>query len=137
LFKLLARIFLIAFGVVLILDAFLPGKTEHVAVDRHSTSVTHDTTRPNSKETHYRLAFNAGTIGSCEVGYSLYSRMNDGDEIDVSASKLLNRCTNIRQGAQSLYSPGLPKFVVALGGILLILMAFGIFGLDKRISFQL
>ncbi len=135
--KIIARVLFFTFGLAVIFDALLPNRVEHVEIDGHDHYTTRDRTRSSFDENHYRLNFSRGAIGHCDVGYSAYSALKDGDPVDVKATRLFNRCTDVRYEGRSVFGSRVPTFAIAAGGIALVLAALGVFGLDKRMSIQL
>ena len=131
------RILFIGLGILLILDAFLPKTIEHVAIDRHHIYTSRDSSNSKFETKNYTLEFNRGSIGSCNVGYSVYSRLNDGDEVEVSATKFTKRCARITHAGQTLQSDGWVWTLSPLVGLAIILSSLGIFGLDRRVSITL
>lgn len=124
--KLIIRVIFFLLGCLLLLDAALPSRIERVFVDRHSkTNFSDNSKRTNTRETRYKLEFTGGSINSCSVGYSLYSRLNDGDELEVAATNILKRCTRISQGGQTLRGEGIAKYSIPIAGLLLIAAGLG------------
>ena len=89
--------FLIA--VLLAIDAFSGERTETLHVDRHTRTANwrHDDS--------YRLHFVGGRVDSCEVGWSAFNALNDGDEVFVDTSRVFKSCDGIRRGDQVIARP--------------------------------
>lgn len=132
--RMLALMLCLVTGLVLILDSSLPARTEHVAVDGHEVATSRDNGPSSVIERYYRLTFNSEVIDHCNVGYALYHRMRDGEEVDVSASWLLGRCLAIEQYRRTLYTPEVSQALVMLIGILLLISALGVTRLPPRLT---
>lgn len=126
--RLLTKFVLFVVGVVMVLDCTLPARIESVTVDRHSTWVTYDRTGGNNSDetTNYSLEVLGGSVSKCDVGYSLYSGLKDGDRIELSTTKLIKRCIRISKNGTVLQSGGWAKFALLISGFAMIAAAFGL-----------
>jgi len=115
-------------GLVLLLDAGLPTKTESIQVDRHTSRLENRTTgsgHAGGADTSYTLHFLGGRVSSCSVGYSAYNKLKDGDTVEIRATKLFKTCVRIAQGAEVLQFDKYWKLMRLIGGCLLIAAAIG------------
>lgn len=128
LLKLLARIAMFIFGVVLLIDTGLPVKQETLQVDRHTSSTQSERTNGRDStwaDTSYTLHLVGGRVSSCSVGYSAYGRLKDGDTVGISATKLFKTCTRITKGDELIEANKYWRIFAFIGGCLLIAAAFG------------
>lgn len=133
--KTVIRILFLGFGLVLLLDALLPDITEHVAISRHYSYVgSQGSGRNYHRSDNYVLEFDRGLVKSCGVSPSLYTRLKDGDELDVSGSRFFKTCTRLRQGSESLRYSKFFTVIRIVAGIFLILGGLGAFGSSASIG---
>ena len=124
--KLLARIAMFFFAIALFLDVLLPTVSQTSPVDRHRTIVdNHMEQGRRSDDTNYNIEFSEGNVRSCSVGYSLYSKLHDGDAVTVQSSKVSKQCIKISRNDEVLYDLRYWKFLRIAFGLLLIAIAFG------------
>ena len=118
--------FLVA--VLLAIDGFSGERTETLHVDRHtrSTGWRHDDS--------YRLQFVGGRVDSCEVGWSAFNALGDGDEVTVATSRVFKSCDGIRRGDEVIARPNMHKWFMLLPIALLLAATFGWIQFDRRID---
>ena len=116
--------FLVA--ILLAIDAFSGERTEALHVDRHtrSTSWRHDDS--------YRLHFVGGRVESCEVGWSTFNALNDGDEVAVDTSRVFKSCDGIRRGDEVIARPDAHKWFMLIPIALLLAASFGWIQFERR-----
>ena len=116
--------FLVA--ILLAIDAFSGERTETLHVDRHtrSTSWRHDDS--------YRLHFVGGRVESCEVGWSAFNALNDGDEVSVDTSRVFKSCDGIRRGDEVIARPNAHKWFMLIPIALLLAASFGWIQFERR-----
>ncbi len=115
----LTRLAALLVAILLAIDAYSGERTEALRVDRHTRAagLRHDDT--------YRLHFVGGRVESCEVGWSAFSALNDGDEVSVDTSRVFKSCDAIRRGDESITRAHLHKWLLLLPIAILLAAAFG------------
>ena len=118
--------FLIA--ILLAIDAFSGERTETLHVDRHSrtTNWRHDDT--------YRLHWVGGRVDSCEVGWSAFNALNDGDEVSVDTSRVFKSCDGIRRGDEVIARANVHKWLMLAPIALLLAASFGWIRFERRLD---
>ena len=118
--------FLIA--VLLAIDAFSGERTETLHVDRHTRTANwrHDDS--------YRLHFVGGRVDSCEVGWSAFNALNDGDEVAVDTSRVFKSCDGIRRGDEVIARPGVHRWFMLIPIALLLAASFGWIQFERRVD---
>lgn len=66
----------------------------------------------------------------CKVNYGVYSRLQTGDQLIVSSSKLAGDCLHIRRGEESLFRSRYLRLWHGIFGLLLIAAAGGLLRTD-------
>lgn len=138
--KLLVRIAMFCFGVILLIDTGLPTRQEDLRVDQHTSSRTHERAGGRDAtwaDTSYTLHLVGGQASSCSVGYAAYGRLKDGDTVGVSSTKLFKNCIRITQGAEVIEANKYWRILGFIGGCLLIAAAFGWVEQDEDGAFRL
>jgi len=125
LFKFLFRCVLFIAGLALIADTGLPARHEQVRVDLHTSEQDTDRRGFGTGDTHYTLHLIDGVVSKCSVGHALYTRLKDGDRIEVSSTQLFKNCIRIAQGEDVFQDDKYWKYVGLVVGALLIATAFG------------
>ncbi|MDP5239362.1 hypothetical protein Q9Q94_07460 [Uliginosibacterium sp. 31-16] len=123
-------------AVVLLLDILLPARVESAQVDRHSSFTQRDINPENgrrlpSSHTDYKLHLTGSQISSCKVGHSVYTRLQDGDTIEVQSSRLFKTCIRVTQGHEILPINKHWRLLEIGGGVLALLVAFGLASLNR------
>lgn len=122
------------FGLVLLLEVFLPTVRENATVDRHSITTRRDHTADRwATETSYTLHFFGSTLGSCDVGLNAYNAMQDGDAVAVRHTRILRHCTSIDRAGSRMYTSQGWRWLYALCGTAALMAALGVFG---RFTFE-
>lgn len=124
-FKFLFRCVLFIAGLALIADTGLPTRIEQVRVDLHTSQFDTDRRGFGNGDTHYTLHLIDGVASKCSVGHALYTRLKDGDRIEVSSTRLFKNCIRIAQGEDVLQDDKHWKYIGLVVGALLIAAAFG------------
>lgn len=124
-FKFLFRCVSFIAGLALIADTGLPARNEQVRVDQHTSHYETDNRGFRSGDTHYTLHLIDGVVSKCSVGHALYSRLKDGDRIEVQSTRLFKNCTRIAQGEDVMQDDKYWKYIGLIFGALLIAAAFG------------
>ena len=124
-FTFLFRCCLFIAGLIVIADTGLPTRIEQLRVDRHSSSFKSDPRGAGVGDTSYTLHLIDGAVSTCSVGYALYSRLKDGDGIEVRSTRLFKNCIRISQGEEVLEDDHYWKYAGLIFGALLIATAFG------------
>lgn len=65
----------------------------------------------------WKLELDGTTIRECHVDASTWSRLSEGDEIEVRATRFTHRCTSIVHNGVKLWSNWLNGALVLLGGL--------------------
>jgi hypothetical protein len=130
LFKFLVHCLLFIAGVALIADIGLPTRSEQLQVDQHTsrTQTDYRATRGGDSrwaDTSYKLHLIGGKLSSCSVGFSSYSRLKDGDTVNVQSTKLFKNCIRIARGEEVIESDNHWKLFALIVGSLLIAIAVG------------
>jgi hypothetical protein len=115
----LTRLAALLVAILLAIDAYSGERTEVLRVDRHtrSTGWHHDD--------RYRLHFVGGRVESCEVGWSAFNALDDGDEVTVDTSRVFKSCDAIRRGGETITESHLRRWIVLLPMAILVAAAFG------------
>ncbi len=124
-FRFLFRCCLFLAGLTLIADTGLPTRIEQLRVDRHTSSFNSDHHGPGSGDTSYTLHLIDGVVSTCSVGHALYTRLQDGDRIEVRSTRLFKNCIRISQGDEVIQDDKYWKYIGLLFGALLIASAVG------------
>jgi len=130
LIKFLVRCCMFLAGVALIVDVAIPTRTEQLRVDQHTSQTQTDyrTTRGGDSrwaDTSYKIHLIGGVLSSCSVGYSTYGKLMDGDQIEVTSTKLFKNCIRIARGEELLEADKYWKLFAIICGGLLIAVAVG------------
>jgi len=126
--KLALRFAMFIAGVALLLDIGLPTTIESLQVDQHTSrdgDRQHGGFSGRWADTSYTLHFIGGRVSSCGVGYSAYTRLKDGDKVEVQETKLFKNCIRISRGEEVIESDKHWKLFALVGGCLLIAAAIG------------
>src|SRR5471032_2590773 len=91
-FMLLMRFAMFAGAMLITADTFVRPSTEVESVDRH-VFVSHW-----RHSDDYDMHFVGGKVRSCDVGYSAFNALKDGDEVTLTTSGVFKRCIGIARG---------------------------------------
>jgi len=117
----ITRLAALLVATLLAIDAYSGERTEALRVDRHTL-----TRAPRWRhDDSYRLHFVGGRVESCEVGWTAFNALNDGDEVSVDTSRVFKSCDAIRRGDETISESHLRKWVVLLPIAILLAAAFG------------
>jgi len=116
----ITRLAMFIVAVLLALDAFGSERNENLRVDRHSRSHSQW-----QRADDYHLLFVGGRVDSCDVGWSAWNTLQDGDEVSVDTSRVFKSCDGIRRGDQVISQAHLHKWFLLIPIALLLAAAFG------------
>ena len=124
----ITRLAALLIAILLAIDAFSGERTETLRVDRHerTTSWRHDDS--------YRLHFVGGRVESCEVGWSAFNALNDGDEVVVDTSRVFKSCDGIRRGDEVIAQSRWRRWFLLAPMLILLAAALGWIRFDRRID---
>ena len=124
----ITRLAALLIAILLAIDAFSGERTESLRVDRHtrSTGWRHDD--------DYRLHFVGGRVESCQVGWSAFSALVDGDEVSVDTSRVFKSCDGIRRGDEVIAKATLHRWFLLLPMAVLLAAAFGWIRFERRVD---
>lgn len=124
----ITRLAALLIAVLLAIDAFSGERTETLRVDRHERL---------SRWRHgdeYRVYFVGGRVPSCEVGWTAFNALADGDEVSVDTSRVFKSCDGIRHGDDVIAKANLRKWFLLLPMTILLAAAFGWIQFERRID---
>ena len=122
--KLLQFLTLIA-GVYFLADAVLPPLNITTRVDNHQTDTAPATASGGPNQTTYKIYFADNRLSGCSMGHTAYNRLQDGDEVRVRASRLINNCREVRRDHELVYETRLGPFLQALMALITIGVGLG------------
>lgn len=124
----ITRLAALLVAILLAIDAFSGERTETLRIDRHTraTSWRHDDS--------YRLHFVGGRVESCEVGWSAFNALDDGDEVSIATSRVFKSCDAIRRGGDVVSESHARKWVMLLPIAILLAAAFGWIQFERRLD---
>jgi hypothetical protein len=124
----ITRLAALLIAVLLAIDAFSGERTETLRVDRHTRTAgwRHDDS--------YRLHFAGGRMESCEVGWSAFNALGDGDEVSVDTSRVFRSCDGIRRGGEAISESPVRKWFLLLPMLILLAAAFGWIQFERRVD---
>jgi hypothetical protein len=120
--KLLVRCVLFLCGLAMLADVVLPGRTEQLTVDRHSSRLQGG---PGAEDTTYEVHLAGGVVHTCSVGYVAYSSLKDGDAVEVRSTRLWRACTRMTRSGEVVLPSGYWWLVTLFGGCILVAAAIG------------
>ena len=126
----ITRLAALLVALLLAIDAYSGERTETLRVDRHTLAQASRWRRDAS----YRLHFVGGRVESCEVGWTAFNALNDGDEVSVDTSRVFKSCDAIRRGDETISESHLRKWVVLLPIAILLAAAFGWIRFDRGVD---
>ncbi len=124
----ITRLAALLIAILLAIDAYSSERHETLRVDRHTQVARWHTVD------EYRLHFVGGRVESCNVGWSAYNALADGDEVSVDTSRVFKSCAAIRRGADVITPPNPHKWIVLLPIALLLAGAFGLIRFERRVD---
>ena len=116
---LIGRLLMFALAVLFACDAVTPVHTVIETVDGHTTT-THW-----RHQTDYDLRFTGGDVRRCNVGWTAYDALKDGDEVTLTASRVFKSCRGIARGDEIVTRPGAGKWMELVFAAFLLAGAFG------------
>ncbi len=124
------RLAALLIAILLAIDAYSGERTETLRVDRHT--LTHGSSWRHDDS--YRLHFVGGRVESCEVGWSAFSALADGDEVSVDTSRVFKSCDGIRLGDEVIARPNVHKWFMLIPIAILLAAAFGWIQFERRVD---
>ncbi len=124
----LTRLAALLIAILLAIDAFSAERTETLRVDRHER-VSHW-----HRGDDYRLQFIGGRVASCEVGWSAFNALADGDEVSVDTSRVFKSCDGIRRGDETITRPNLHKWFMLIPMAILLAAALGWIQFERSVD---
>ena len=120
--SLLIRFAMFVFGLLLLLDAGLPGVTQQMHVDGHTLreTITRSGTMVTNRTTSFRVKLLDGRVDACDVGEAAYDVLHTGDAVTVKTSRVLRNCVSLARDDEVLYTSKYWKLFEILFGIILI-----------------
>ena len=115
----LTRLAMFFLAVVLAIDGFGATRDETLRVDGHVR-----TTHLHYGD-DYRLRFAGGRADSCEVGWTAFNALADGELVQVQESRVFRSCRRIRRGDETVLGPGPSRWLLMIPVALLLAGAFG------------
>jgi len=115
----LTRLAAFIIALLLAIDAFSGERTETVRVGGHSHAPRWQ------RDDDYRLHFVGGRVDSCDVGWSAFNALRDGDEVIVDTSRVFKSCASIRRGDEVIVRANLHKWFLLIPIAVLLAAAFG------------
>ena len=124
----ITRLAALLIAILLAIDAFSGERAETLRVDRHErrTNWRHDDS--------YRLHFVGGRVESCEVGWSAFNALDDGDEVSVATSRVFKSCNGIRRGDEVIAQPNLHRWFMLIPIAIMLAAAFGWIQFERRVD---
>jgi len=122
----LTRLAAFIIAILLAIDAFSGERTETLRVDGHTrVSRWH-------RGDDYRVRFVGGRVESCEVGWSAFNALHDGDEVAVDTSRVFKSCDGMRRGDEVIKQANLRKWFMLIPMAILLAAAFGWIQFQRR-----
>ena len=126
----ITRLAALLIAILLAIDAFSGERTQTLRVDRHTrihgSSWRHDDS--------YRLDFVGGRVESCDVGWSAFNALADGDEVSVDTSRVFKTCDGMRRGDEVIARPGVHRWFMLVPIAILLAAAFGWIRFERRVD---
>jgi hypothetical protein len=124
----LTRLAALIVAILLAIDGFSGERTETLRVDGH-------TRVPRWHQgDEYRLQFAGGRVQSCEVGWSAFNALSDGDEVTMDTSRVFKSCDGIRRGDEVIARSRFRKWFLLIPMLILLAGVFGWIQFDRRID---
>jgi len=110
-------------ALLLTVDFVMPPHRDAARVDGHSISDS-SAWRPDQHGPRYWLHFAGAHVDTCQVGMTTHRTVRDGDEVEVSSSRVFHVCERLLVNGRevdswgrrwALFGIGGPLFLVALG----------------------
>jgi len=124
----ITRLAALLIALLLAIDAFASGRHETLRVDRHARVANWH------RDDEYRLHFAGGRVESCDVGWSAFHALADGDVVSVDSSRVFRSCAAIRRGDDVVSPPNPHRWIVLLPIALLLAAAFGCIRFEGRVG---
>ena len=115
----LTRLAALIIAILLAIDGFSGERSETLRVDGHVRV-------PRWRQgDEYRLQFAGGRVQSCEVGWSAFNALVDGDEVTVDTSRVFKSCDGIRRGDAVITESHFRKWYLLIPTLILLAAVFG------------
>ena len=122
----ITRLAALLIALLLAIDALCAERTETLRVDRHTrVSRWH-------QGDDYRLHFVGGRVESCEVGWSVFNALEDGDLVSVDTSRVFKSCYGIRRGDDVISRARAHRWLLWVPMAILLAAAFGWIRFERR-----
>ena len=122
----ITRLAALLIALLLAIDAFSAERTETLRIDRH-------TRVPRWHQgDEYRLHFTGGRVDSCEVGWSVFNALGDGDLVEVDTSRVFKSCDGIRRGDDVISQARVHRWFLLVPMAVLLAAAFGWIRFERR-----
>ena len=115
----ITRLAALLIALLLAIDAFSAGRTETLRVDRHTRLARWH------QGDDYRVHFVGGRVESCEVGWTVFSALADGDLVSVDTSRVFKSCDGIRRGDEVISGGRAHRWLLLVPMAALLAAAFG------------
>ena len=124
----LTRLAALLIAFLLAVDAFSPERHETLRVERHvRVSRWH-------RDDDYRLELGGGHVDSCQVGWSAFNALDDGDVVAVDSSRVFKSCDGIRRGDEVINRANVHRWFVLVPIAILLAAAFGWIRFENRVD---
>jgi len=122
----ITRLAALLIALLLAIDALCAERTETLRVDRHTrVSRWH-------QGDDYSLHFVGGRVESCEVGWSVFNALEDGDLVSVDTSRVFKSCDGIRRGDDVISRARAHRWLLWVPMAILLAAAFGWIRFERR-----
>jgi len=124
----LTRLAAFIIAILLAIDGFSGERTETLRVDGHARIPRWH------RVDEYRLQFAGGRVQSCEVGWTVFNALSDGDQVVVDTSRVFRSCDGIRRGDEVINPSSSRKWYLLVPMLILLAAALGWIQFDRRID---
>jgi hypothetical protein len=108
-------------GLATLIDSVLPIKEELLTVEQHRTFDEGG----RNPSTSYTLRMSGGRVDSCDVGYTAYNSLKDGDKVGVRATKIFRHCVQITHEGKNIDYWRFWRLMGVVAGLVSMLIAVG------------
>ncbi len=120
------RLAALLIALLLAIDAFSAERTETLRVDRHIRLARWH------QGDDYRVYFAGGRVESCEVGWTAFNALADGDLVSVDTSRVFKSCDGIRRGDEAISGGRAHRWLLLVPMVVLLAAAFGWIRFERR-----
>jgi len=122
----ITRLAALLIALLLAVDAFSAERTQTLRIDRHTRIARWH------QGDDYRLHFVGGRAESCEVGWTVFNALSDGDLVSVDTSRVFKTCDGIRRGDEVISEARVHRWLLLLPMAVLLAAAFGWIRFERR-----